>query len=155
MNKYLLTLAISMFTGLSMAQTPAFPGAEGFGRYTTGGRGGKIIHVTNLKDDGTNGSLRWALAQSGKKTIVFDVSGNIDLTKQLNIPSDVTIAGHDKGAHGYGGIWGGKGASFHHNLLIHHTNRCPRLNGARYGWNGTKDDNYASSIYAEQVDLRQ
>ena len=245
-----LTIPMALFLGvfnLSPVQaqdTPAFPGAEGFGRYTTGGRGGKVIHVTNLNDSGT-GSLRWALSQSGTKTIVFDVSGYIDLKSQLNVSSNTTIAGqtapgegitlryytlyfgksdnvivrfirsrrsqvkdvndgadatwgrnrkniildhcsfswsidevasfydnkdftmqwcnitealanagHGKGAHSYGGIWGGKNASFHHNFIAHVQNRAPRFNGARYNWGGYDKTLYENSIQAERVDFR-
>lgn len=217
----LLTLpATKVFADQSERQ-PAFPGAEGYGRYVTGGRGGAVYHVTSLADDGKAGTLRWALNQNGVKTIVFDVSGTIHLNSALDVTKgNVTIAGqtapgdgiciadypmslksnniivrymrfrlgnknvtkngadgwdgfggfdqrdwiidhcsvswsideclsvlgninttvqwcivshslvnsgHSKGAHGYGGNWGGNHASFHHNLMAHHVSREPRL----------------------------
>ena len=75
----------------------AFPTAEGFGKYATGGRGGQVVYVTSLEDDAdTEGTLRWAVAQYPDEplTIVFAVSGEIVLEEQLNINrDDWTMAG--------------------------------------------------------------
>ena len=74
--------------------TPAFPGAEGAGKYTTGGAGGIVYTVTKLTDDGSEGTLRWAVEKSGTRTVVFAVGGVIPLKKKLSIKNDnITIAG--------------------------------------------------------------
>ena len=242
MKKSLLTLAITFIASFTMAQAPAFPGAEGHGRYVTGGRGGTVRHVTNLSGKDIEGSFRRAVGYSNS-IVVFDVSGVIELESDVNIKDNITILGqtapapgitlryrtvnpgknniirfirirrgeekdindgadatwkrqsndiildhcsfswsidevasyydnrdftmqwcsvaealanpgHTKGEHSYGGIWGGKQASFHHNFIAHVQNRAPRLNGARYGWQGYDKTKYKNTIDAERVDLR-
>ena len=74
-------------------QVLAFPGAEGAGRFALGGRGGRVIRVTNLQDSGP-GSLRAAVEEKGPRTIIFDVAGTIRLLKPLVVRNGrVTIAG--------------------------------------------------------------
>jgi hypothetical protein len=83
------------FIKLTVAQLPAFPSAEGFGKYAKGGRGGKVVEVTNLADSGV-GSFRWSFTQypNDPITIVFKVSGLIDLQSALKVNrSNFTVAG--------------------------------------------------------------
>ena len=250
--KKVLLIAVLAIANIFVAEaqfeySPAFPGAEGFGRYTSGGRdedgGFSVYHVTSLEDSGP-GTFRFGAATAGKKIIVFDVSGTIHLQSALKIQGNKTILGqtapgdgicladypvsiggsnviirymrfrmgdikgveddalssshhddsklsniivdhcsvswstdecasfygninftmqyciiseslrvsvHGKGTHGYGGIWGGQNASFHHNLIIHHDSRNPRfdhdyvstlkgpidyVNNVLYNWGG-------------------
>lgn len=77
----------------AQAQLPAFPGAQGAGAFSLGGRGGRALHVSNLDDDGP-GSLRAAVEADGPRTVVFDVGGTIRLRRPLTIANGrITIAG--------------------------------------------------------------
>ena len=101
MNRILSTLVIAVISLTTVAQTqaPAFPGAEGHGRYVTGGRGGVIRHVTNLNDSGT-GSFRSAVSGNDKKIVVFDVGGVIALKSDIKIGANTTILGQTAPAPG-------------------------------------------------------
>lgn len=83
----------SRFDELPFADIPAFPGAEGGGKYVLGGRGGKVYVVTNLNDEGP-GSFRWACEQGGARVVVFNVAGIIHLKSPVIIRAPyITIAG--------------------------------------------------------------
>lgn len=105
----------------------AFPGAEGFGRFATGGRGGEIYHVTNLKDSGT-GSLRDAVSKSNR-IIVFDVSGVINLKSRLVFKNNLTILGQT--APGEGVQVYGNGVSFSNanNIIVRYLRIRMGVNG--------------------------
>ena len=97
---------------------PAFPGAWGGGMFTTGGRGGKVIAVTNLNDKGP-GSLRAALEAKGPRIVVFRVAGTIDIEDDLNIDNpDITIAGQS--APGDGICIAGTLNINTHNVIVRH-----------------------------------
>jgi hypothetical protein len=96
------------FTLHAETRLPAFPGAEGFGRFATGGRGGTVYHVTNLNDSGP-GSFRDAVSQP-KRTVVFDVAGVIAISRPVVVSQNITIAGQT--APGDGVVIYGNGISF-------------------------------------------
>ncbi|MDD2619002.1 MAG: pectate lyase, partial [Bacteroidales bacterium] len=94
MRSFLFTTIASVFLSLPVCSQPlAFPGAEGFGAMALGGRGGAVLFVSNLNDSGP-GSLRQAVAQEGPRTVVFGVSGTIELERDLTISNPyLTVAG--------------------------------------------------------------
>ncbi|MDD5184394.1 MAG: pectate lyase, partial [Paludibacter sp.] len=91
MKKILLLFSLVFSYCLLNAQQLAFPGADGYGKYATGGRGGIVYHVSNLNDSGV-GSFRDAVSQP-KRTVVFDVSGVIKIQSKVTVASYITIAG--------------------------------------------------------------
>ena len=104
---------------LRQAAIPAFPGAEGGGMYTFGGRGGKVLTVTNLNDDGP-GSFRWACEQGGARIVVFNVSGIIRLKSPIYVRAPyITIAGQT--APGDGVIIAGESFQVDtHDVIVRH-----------------------------------
>ena len=104
---------------LRQAKIPAFPGAEGGGMFTFGGRGGKVLTVTNLNDDGP-GSFRWACEQGGARIVVFNVSGIIRLKSPINVRAPyITIAGQT--APGEGVIIAGESFQVDtHDVIVRH-----------------------------------
>ena len=125
-----LLLAGSMLTGIgasAQGQLLAFPGAEGFGRYATGGRGGQIYHVTNLNDSGP-GSLRDAVSYGGR-IVVFDVCGVINLKSVLVFKSNITLLGQTAPGEGIQ-VYGDR-VSFTdaNNIIIRHMRFRMGING--------------------------
>ncbi len=96
----LIFAAIAVAMNAQTEKPLAFPGADGFGKYTSGGRGGKVVEVTTLNDDGP-GSFRQAVTTKGSRIVIFKVTGNISLKNAINITSpNLTIAGQSSPGEG-------------------------------------------------------
>ena len=114
MKCFYFLLLILFISSVAFAQQLAFSGAEGFGRFASGGRGGSIYRVTNLNDFGA-GSFREAVSQP-KRTVVFDVSGVIKIGNKIKAAPNITIAGQT--APGQGITVYGNGISFGENSIV-------------------------------------
>ena len=130
-------ILISLLAGLSFsvsAQQLAFPGAQGWGRFATGGRAGSVYHVTNLNDGGS-GSLRDAVSQPNR-IVVFDVAGVIKINSRISFAKNLYVAGQT--APGEGITVYGDGVSFSaaDNIIV-------RYMRFRMGAVGTKDKDAA------------
>lgn len=132
------TLAITAlgFTTQASAQQLAFPGAEGFGRFATGGRGGEVYHVTNLNDTG-EGSFRDAVSKPNR-TIVFDVTGVIKIVDKIKASPKITIAGQT--APGQGIVVYGNGVSFADSSIIRYMRFRGSINMPRGACTVVADD---------------
>ena len=115
-------------SGPPSATDLAFPEAEGFGRHATGGRTGKVYHVTNLNDSGA-GSFRDAVSASNR-IVVFDVGGYIPLNTAVSAKSNLTIAGQTAPG---GGIGFRGGEISLRQLVEHHLSARPHSPGQRDG----------------------
>ena len=125
----ILVTALALCATPDFAQTPAFPGAMGFGAGATGGRGGPDYHVANLNDAGP-GSFRDAVS-AGPRTIVFDVNGTITLKSTVTVHSDITISGES--APGDGITIAGQEVSFSnaHNVIVRYVRIRQGLTGRK------------------------
>jgi hypothetical protein len=106
---FLLVLSVKV----TFSQQVAFPGADGFGRFATGGRGGSVYHVVNLNDGG-EGSFRDAVSKPNR-TVVFDIGGVIQINDKIHVAAQTTIAGQT--APGDGIVIYGNGLSFSDNCI--------------------------------------
>ena len=97
----LLAAPLILLPATLLGQTLAFPGAQGFGQYATGGRNGTVYHVTSLADDGSAGTFRVAVG-AANRTIVFDVGGYIVLNSAVSCANNLTIAGQTAPGGGIG-----------------------------------------------------
>ncbi len=114
------SVAVTHCSQALVTQTPAFPGALGFGAFATGGRGGNLYHVTNLDDRGP-GSLREGVEHSnGPRTILFDVGGYVVLESILRVGSNLTIAGQSAPGEGIGLRGSEVSFSGSHNVVVRH-----------------------------------
>ena len=133
-KKYFMALALFVSSMTISAQQLAFPGAQGWGRFATGGRAGSVYHVTNLNDSGT-GSLRDAVSQPNR-IVVFDVGGVIRINSRIVFAKNLYVAGQT--APGEGVTVYGDGVSFSgsDNIIV-------RYMRFRMGAVGTKDKDAA------------
>ena len=131
-----LTVSVSLLTLFCNAQQLAFPGAEGFGRFAVGGRGGTVYHVTNLNDAGP-GSFRDAVSMPGR-TVVFDVAGVINIKSKVAAKPRITVAGQT--APGEGIVIYGNGIGFADSSIIRYVRVRGSINMARGACTVTADN---------------